>query len=209
MVRDCPRLRRGTPPQTTQAPWIPKGSLAMVAAPVTAPPSPPARGGSQAGRGRPRGGGQARFYAFPARTEAVASDVVITSIVPICHRDATVLFHLCSTYLYVSSYFALYLDISHDSLSALLYVSTPVGDSIIIDHVYRSCLVVIGGYETIVDILLLNMVDFDVILGMEWLSLYHAILDCHAKTVTLAMPGFSRLEWRGTLIIFLAGWCPF
>ncbi|XP_070032125.1 uncharacterized protein [Nicotiana tomentosiformis] len=27
-----------------------------------------------------------------------------------------------------------------------------------------------------------DMVDFDVILGMEWLSQYHAILDCHANT---------------------------
>ena len=31
------------------------------------------------------------------------------------------------------------------------------------------------------------------------MSPYHAILDCHAKTVTLAMPGLPRLEWKGTL----------
>ncbi|XP_070041104.1 uncharacterized protein [Nicotiana tomentosiformis] len=43
------------------------------------------------------------------------------------------------------------------------------------------------------------MVEFDVILGMYWLLPYHAILDCHAKTTTLAMPGFPWLEWRGTL----------
>ncbi|XP_070034880.1 uncharacterized protein [Nicotiana tomentosiformis] len=43
------------------------------------------------------------------------------------------------------------------------------------------------------------MVDFDVILGMDWLSPYHAILHCQAKTMTLAVPGLPRLEWRGTL----------
>ncbi|XP_070039938.1 uncharacterized protein [Nicotiana tomentosiformis] len=43
------------------------------------------------------------------------------------------------------------------------------------------------------------MVDFNVILGMDWLLLYHAIFDCHAKTVTLAMPSLPWLEWRGTL----------
>ncbi|XP_060216647.1 uncharacterized protein LOC132644107 [Lycium barbarum] len=32
---------------------------------------------------------------------------------------------------------------------------------------------------------------------MSWLALYHAILDCHAKTITLAMPGIPRLEWKG------------
>ena len=40
------------------------------------------------------------------------------------------------------------------------------------------------------------MVDFDFILGMDWLSPYHAVLDCNAKTVTLAMPGVPRVEWK-------------
>ncbi|XP_070041116.1 uncharacterized protein [Nicotiana tomentosiformis] len=80
-----------------------------------------------------------------------------------------------------------------------VYMSIPVSDSIMVDRVYRSSVVTIGGYETRVDSLLLSMVDFDVILGMYWLSSYHPILDCHAKTVTLAMPRLSRLEWRGSL----------
>ncbi|XP_070050557.1 uncharacterized protein [Nicotiana tomentosiformis] len=124
---------------------------------------------------------------------------VITGIVQVCHRDASVLFDLGSTYLYMSSYFAPYLDISRDSLSASVYVSMFVGDFIIVDHVYQSCLVTIGDYETRVDLLLLGMVDFGVILGMDWLLSYHAILDYHAKTMTLAMLGLPRLEWRGTL----------
>ncbi|XP_070039937.1 uncharacterized protein [Nicotiana tomentosiformis] len=43
------------------------------------------------------------------------------------------------------------------------------------------------------------MVKLDVILGMDWLSPCHAILDCHAKTVTLAMTRFPRINWRGYL----------
>ncbi|XP_070045617.1 uncharacterized protein [Nicotiana tomentosiformis] len=35
--------------------------------------------------------------------------------------------------------------------------------------------------------------------GMDWLSPYHSILDCHDKTVMLAMPGLPWLEWRVTL----------
>lgn len=46
------------------------------------------------------------------------------------------------------------------------------------------------------DLLLLCMVDFDVILGMNWLSPCRDILECHAKTVTLAIPGVPRIEWR-------------
>ncbi|XP_070052655.1 uncharacterized protein [Nicotiana tomentosiformis] len=35
--------------------------------------------------------------------------------------------------------------------------------------------------------------------GMDWLSPHYAILDYHAKTGMLAMPGLPRLEWIGTL----------
>ncbi|XP_070054141.1 uncharacterized protein [Nicotiana tomentosiformis] len=123
---------------------------------------------------------------------------MITGIVPVCHRDALVLFDLGSTYPYVSLYFASYLVVPYDSLGASMYVSKPMGDSIVVDRVYHSCVVTIGSLETSINLLLLDMVDFDVILGMDWLSLYHAILDCHAKTVTLSMPGLPRLEWKGT-----------
>ena len=116
----------------------------------------------------------------------------------VCSRDASLLFDPGSTYSFVSSYFAPYLVMPSDSLSAHVYVSTLVGYSIVVDRVHRSCIVVFGGLETRVDLLLLDMVDFDVILGMDWLYPYHAILDCHAKTVTLALPDLPRLEWRGT-----------
>lgn len=74
----------------------------------------------------------------------------------------------------------------------------PVGDTIIVNRVYRSCVETIGGLKTRVDLLLLCMVDFDMILGMDLLSLCCAISDCHAKTVTFAMPGVPRIEWRGS-----------
>ncbi|XP_070036810.1 uncharacterized protein [Nicotiana tomentosiformis] len=78
-------------------------------------------------------------------------------------------------------------------------VSMLVGDSIVMDSVYRPCVVTIVGLETRVDLLLLSMGDFDVILGMDWLSPCHAILDCHAKTVALAMLGLTMIKWRGSL----------
>ncbi|XP_070010306.1 uncharacterized protein [Nicotiana sylvestris] len=158
----------------------------MITAAVAAPPVQPARGGGWGGRGCPRGGVQARYYALPTRTEA---DSIITGIVLVFHRDASVLFDPGSTYSYVSSYFALHLSVSRDSLSSPVYVSTPMGDSLIVDHVYRSCLIDRSGFETRADLLLLSMVDFNVILGMDWFSAHYAILACHTKTVTLTMLG--------------------
>jgi len=42
------------------------------------------------------------------------------------------------------------------------------------------------------------MVDFDLILGMDWLSPHRAVLDCYANTVTLAVPGIPPVVWRGS-----------
>ncbi|XP_070032325.1 uncharacterized protein [Nicotiana tomentosiformis] len=193
-----------------------RGQQPMILAPAIRPPI----GGGQACRGRPRGGGQAgggqsatvqsgggqpadtpaRFYAFPARLDALASDAVITCIISVCGRDASVLFDPGSTYSYVSSLFAHFLDIPNESLDTPVYVSTPMGNSVVMNRIYRSCVVTFYVYETRVDLLLLNMIDFEVILGMDWLSPYHAILDCHDKTITLAMPEIPRLEWKGSLV---------
>ncbi|KAH0660902.1 hypothetical protein KY289_029650 [Solanum tuberosum] len=157
-----------------------------------------ARGGTLGGRSDTSGiGAQGHFYAAPARATAEASDDVITGTLLLCHQPATVLFDPGSTFSYVSVYFAPRLGMRSESLAEPIHVSTPVGESLVVDQVLRSCLVTIQGCDTRVDLILLDMVDFDVILGMDWLSPYHAVLDCYAKTVTLAMPGISPVLWQG------------
>ncbi|XP_069145563.1 uncharacterized protein [Solanum lycopersicum] len=47
------------------------------------------------------------------------------------------------------------------------------------------------------DLIILEMVDFDVILVRNWLSPNFAILDGNAKNVTLAKPGTDQLVWEG------------
>ncbi|XP_070020539.1 uncharacterized protein [Nicotiana sylvestris] len=180
MKRTCPRLW-GKAVQHGQQPMIP--------APVAHPP----RGGGQMGRGRPRGRGQ-------SGRDALASDAIITGIISIGGRDDSVLFDPGSTYSYVSSLFARFLVISPEQLGTHVHVSTSVGDSVVVDWIYRSCVVTFCGFETRADLLLLDMIGFEIILGMDWLSLYHAVLDFHAKTVTLAMPGLPRLEWKGSTV---------
>ncbi|XP_070051770.1 uncharacterized protein [Nicotiana tomentosiformis] len=42
------------------------------------------------------------------------------------------------------------------------------------------------------------MVDFDVIMGMDWLSSCYAMLDCRAKIVRFQFPNEEVLEWKGS-----------
>ncbi|XP_070029670.1 uncharacterized protein [Nicotiana sylvestris] len=75
-----------------------------------------------------------------------------------------------------------------------------MGDSLVVDQIYRSFMVTFCGLETRANLLFLDITDFTVIPGMDWLSPYHVVLDCHAKIVTLAMPELSRLEWNGSSV---------
>ncbi|XP_070052636.1 uncharacterized protein [Nicotiana tomentosiformis] len=83
-------------------------------------------------------------------------------------------------------------DIPHESLGTHVFVSTLVGDSVVVDWIYRSCVVTFCGYKTRANLLLLDMIDFEVILGMGYLS---------PDSITLAMPELPRLEWKGSSVI--------
>ena len=115
----------------------------------------------------------------------------------VCDFMASVLFDPGSTFSYVSSSFANGLNLHCELLDMPIRVSTPVGESVVVEKVYRSCVVNFVGSNTYVDLVILAMDDFDVILGMTWLSPQFAILDCNAKTVMLAKPGTDPLVWEG------------
>jgi hypothetical protein len=50
---------------------------------------------------------------------------------------------------------------------------------------YKGVKITIGGYDTKVDVMPLELHNFDIILGMNWLSNYRAKMDCFIKKVTL------------------------
>lgn len=146
-MRDCPRIGRGGSHQDSHALTF------KTAQPSTGGGAHSGRGGSHPSRGGGRGGsqpegGRAQCYAFPGRPEAETSDAVITGIIPVCHQSATILFDPGSTYSYVSIYFASSLDKLCESLDFPVYVSTPVGDAVVVDQVYRSCIVTLMSYDS-------------------------------------------------------------
>ena len=121
---------------------------------------------AQHGRGNGRTGDRAHCYAFPGRSEAETSDAVIIGNLLVCDCMASVLFDPGSTFSYVSSAFATGHNLNCESLDMAIRVSTLVGESVIVEKVYRSCLVTFVGSNTYVDLVILEMIDFDVILGM-------------------------------------------
>ena len=84
------------------------------------------------GRGNGQTGDRAHCYAFPRRSEAKTSDVVITGNLLVCNCMDFVLFDPGSTFLYVSSSFSTGLNLHCEMLYMPIRVSTPVGESVIV-----------------------------------------------------------------------------
>ncbi|GAB2266340.1 hypothetical protein Dimus_037888 [Dionaea muscipula] len=73
----------------------------------------------------------------------------------------------------------------------------PVGSSVELTHACLACEVEMLGMVMPVDLICLDMHDFDVILGMDWLSRNHARLDCHGKRICFTMPDETELVFEG------------
>ncbi|XP_070057521.1 uncharacterized protein [Nicotiana tomentosiformis] len=86
--------------------------------------------------------------------------------------------------------------IEPEQLHEMFTVSTPVGESILAARVYMGCIVTVRGRDIVADLIELGMVDFDVIMGMDWLYSYFAKLDCRTRTVRFEFPSESVVEWK-------------
>ena len=78
-----------------------------------------------------------------------------------------------------------------------ILVTNPLGHSIIVNRVYRDCPIRIREYEFPGDLIKLSFKEFDVILGMDWLSRHQAIVDCRMKRVTLRTPNEDEVTFIG------------
>ena len=58
-------------------------------------------------------------------------------------------------------------------------------NSVIVNRVYRDCPIRIREYEFPGDLIELSFREFDVILGMDWLSRHQMVVDYRMKRVTL------------------------
>ena len=75
-------------------------------------------------------------------------------------------------------------------------VSTPLGENVRTDRVYKDCPIVICGRTMFVDLVELPIHDFDVILCMDWLHSCYACLDCHSRVVRFHFPNEEELLWE-------------
>ena len=122
---------------------------------------------------------------------------MVTSIISILEHDAYTLVDPGATHSFASKPFLDRFQIETRPLEGRMRVSLPAGDSLLADKVVRDSRVLIEGQEFPADLVVLDMMDFDVVLDMDWLSRHRATLDCYKKEVKLHIPGKLEVKFRG------------
>ena len=102
----------------------------------------------------------------------------------ISHSFAHVLFDTGATHSFISSSFVRTLKLKSENLEVLMTLNSPLG-CVEVMSVCRSCEVTIVGERLRADLIILLMSLFDVVLRMDWLSEYRAVVDCYRRRVTL------------------------
>ena len=70
------------------------------------------------------------------------------------------------------------LGLEVETLEESLHVSSPLGTRVNVDQICWGCELEISGILLIVDLRVMDMLEFDVILGMDWLKPHRVVVDC-------------------------------
>ena len=134
--------------------------------------------------GRQDGRAPARAYAMKAVEDTDAPDVLAGNF-QIFDTTVHALIDPRSTHSYICTNIPNLGKLPRSETEYDILVTNPLDYSVIVNIVYRDCNIKIREYEFLGDLIELSFREFDVILGMDWLSRHQAIVDCRMKRVTL------------------------
>ena len=109
----------------------------------------------------------------------------------VCYMILDLLIHMCLPLL------LLWLNKDLILLDRSFYVATLVGEIMVLKYVYKSCQITMADKEMIVNLVILDLLEFDLILGMDWLATYHATIYFHLKMVKFNLLGEPTFMVQG------------
>ncbi|KAL6331976.1 hypothetical protein AAG906_020329 [Vitis piasezkii] len=141
------------------------------------------QGSNARGRGRQTAG---RVFALTP-TEPEEDTLLVEGMILVYSTWVRVLFDTGATHSFIS-----HLN--------LLLIESPMGTNSRVDRICKGCVITLADRALNVDLRILDMTGYDVILGMDWLAVYRAVIDCHRRRIIFCLP-------EGFEVCFVGGKC--
>ena len=191
-IKDCPRARSFTPPRTggtvstvQRSNKDNKSVSSLIALRQVTKTI-----------GRQEAHAPARAYTIKAVEDKDAPDVIVGKF-SIFETNVYALIDLGSTNSYVFTSIPSLGSLPKSETEYDILVKNPLGHCVIVNRVYRDFPIRIREYEFLGDLIELSFREFDVILGLDWLSRHQVVVDCRMKRVTLRTPSGEEVTSIG------------
>ena len=123
------------------------------------------------GKGHKKRNGKGHAWAIP---EGGLDNSVIKGTITVSGTYARILIDCGASYSCISQKFSRSLGLKISTLPYLLRVTIPVSGEVKHRDVYRACLMGMAGCQFTINLILLDISKFDVIIGMDWLTVFRA-----------------------------------
>ncbi|XP_028097348.1 uncharacterized protein LOC114297167 [Camellia sinensis] len=188
----CQPGQGSKPTQTTQT----NKGQAQASKNASRPRTQPQGAGNRKKPGETNQQAVGRMYALQEE-EDVNNPSVIQGMLILMNSWVKVLFDSGASHSFISTACVTSLGLEPETLGIAMRVASPLGGQTRVNLVCKSCELEISGSHLICDLRVMDMSDFDVILGMDWLSVHRAIIDCYCKTVTTSSLNGTKVQFKG------------
>ena len=117
------------------------------------------------------------------------------------------LFDSGASHSFIAASVVIELGLEFEALKEPLYMSYPLGIRARIWMICRGCELEISGILLTVDMRVMDMSEFDVILGMDWVISYKVIIDCECRRVTAYTQDGTRVVFQRDKHDICPRWC--
>nr|GEW30586.1 putative reverse transcriptase domain-containing protein [Tanacetum cinerariifolium] len=137
--------------------------------------------------GNKTGGNQVTVKAYDIGGGGTKPDSnVVTGTFLLNNCYASMLFNSGVDRSFVSTTFSAFLDVVPSTLDTSNAVKLADGRVSEINIILRGCMLGLLGHSFNIDLMPVELGSFDVIIGMDWLAMYHALIVCDKKVVRIA-----------------------
>ena len=106
------------------------------------------------------------------------------------------LFDFGASYSFITTSVVIELGLEVEALKEPMYVSSPLGIRAMIGMICRGCESEKLGTLLTVDLRIIDISEFDAILGMDWPTAYRVVNDCERRRVTAYTQDGTRVVFQ-------------